>query len=231
MNEPGLAGLSATPSNIEAIVRNVLSQLKQSEIDELHDVESSGSDAVTLSLSGVISLETLKQIDPSTRTVLLTAGALITPAAADELRDRGIHVERSCGQSNTASPMHSEAFDPSQPILKHPDRAIAVTSDQACEDQRSAVTAQLGRKNIALHPSGSTEIHISDQPAAALARRFAAGKSAVVISRLSDITRFAAEISPQTFVLDHQHLNLMQLIYAATTISRLGQPTQSKSAK
>ncbi|MBX9789516.1 MAG: hypothetical protein K2Y37_11425 [Pirellulales bacterium] len=84
---------------VERIVREVLARLAAAEKATAKSEPASGS---AMGLVGrVISLADLKQLTDETRELQVATEALITPAAKDELRERGIQVVRGQQQSTT----------------------------------------------------------------------------------------------------------------------------------
>lgn len=96
---------STTPESqtqwLDAIVREVVERLLQMDGDLKNgplcskdaSVEQALSNEIKLS-EKVITLESLRGHDLSKKTVVVSAGAIVTPAVKDELRDRGAKLER-----------------------------------------------------------------------------------------------------------------------------------------
>ena len=84
---------------VERIVREVLARLTAAE-KMPEKPEATGSTAIGL-VGRVISLADLKQLPADARGIQVSSDALITPAAKDELRDRGVQIVR--GQQNSTT--------------------------------------------------------------------------------------------------------------------------------
>ena len=77
---------------VERIVREVLARLTATE---KRPEKSAAIGATAIGLVGrVISLADVKQLPSGAREVQVSAGALLTPAAKDELRERGVRIVR-----------------------------------------------------------------------------------------------------------------------------------------
>jgi len=140
----------------------------------------------------LVTVETLRRGKDS-REIRVAASCVVTPAAKEEAARRGIKLVRE----TTAEP-----------------RLPAHSPDAAGD----ALTVQMARRDIAL-PRGS-EVVWTDTPAAEVCRRCAAGQTAVMITCYADVERFAAEITPQVWVLDAKRLSLVAATNAAARIAR-----------
>lgn len=91
--------MNVTPSEIERIVREVLSSMAASQLapaiaNNNHAIASALSASISLRES-VIGLETLRGIPSGVTAIQVASKAVVTPAARDWLRDRGVSISRS----------------------------------------------------------------------------------------------------------------------------------------
>ena len=152
----------------------------------------------TICNAQVISLETI-QAHPSTQ-LTVASSAVVTPAARDEARRRGITIQRV---DETAKPTK----------LSTPDNIIDTDNPKRAE----TVHDQLQRRGVSL---GAATIVLSDAPAAEVYRQIVAGKRAAMVATLADVPRFAIEIDPEVWVLDMKTLNIPA---AANTVAMIAQ--------
>lgn len=148
----------------------------------------------------LITQQTIRQT--TTQNLKVAATAIITPAALDEARGRGIVIERLCG------PVGSVREPQSATILdsEHPDRGMAVEQ-------------QLRRRGI--HPGGLTVV-LTDHPARDVYEHTGNGQRAAMVTAIGDVERFAAELNPTVWVLDMKRLNLPMAVNAIAKIAHLG---------
>lgn len=172
------------PAFIAAVARTVVERLRGGELD-----------ASAESPERLITIETLGKY-PDAGLVTAAHRAVVTPAAKEEAKRRGITI------ASAAAPIVS----------------VATETETIHEDP---LTGQLAQRGIAL-PSG-TDVVWTDTPAIELVQRCKSGRVAVMISRLSDVARFSQELSPNCWILDKQHLNLTA---AANVVARIVQASQ-----
>jgi hypothetical protein len=191
----------AKPTNNEPIDRDVVADIARKVIARL----VAGSDAPDTPTvdDRVVSIGTLQQLPRSGKRISIRPDAIITPAAADEARDRGITISRT---NDT----------PGQP---HTREAAAIT-DPARPERATAVCRQLDRRGIG---TSSARIVLSDTPASEVWQQCSAqGERAVMISAVHDVQRFADELQPTLWVLDMNRLNLVAAVNVIATITRIG---------
>ncbi len=151
----------------------------------------------------LVTADTLKTY-PDGGTVQLVTGAVVTPAARDEARSRSIQFE---GGSIGREVQRSSA----------PPATVSVPGQSVVDDD--PITQQLTRRGITL--PANINVIWSITPAAEVVRRCTGGGVAVMLTRLSDIDRFAAEISPTVWVIDREQVNLVAATNMAARIARL----------
>lgn len=167
-------------------------QIAREVLRRLRSDASSSTPAVKL-----VTLETLRTLGSSAE-LRLAASAVVTPAAKEEARRRGIRLV-------TAT---------SEPSVEHSTPAAA--DGNAVDD---VLLAQLMRRGVTL-PSGVT-LEWTRTPAVAVCQHCSAGKRAVMVTTYADVDRFFAELSPQVWILDAERLSLVAATNVATRIARI----------
>lgn len=197
---------------IADIARQVIRRLRESGSPGLAVSASTASAPAIPSRSGGEKLITIETLDryAGTGQILAVEGAVITPAAREEAVQRGIQIQYAASSGASSSIAANAQADASPPTeMQVPD----------------SLGNQLARRGIAL-PAG-VEILWTEQPAAEVYRRCSGGQRAAMVSALSDVERFAAELSPNVWVLDRQKLNLVAAVNVAARIARCPAPDAS----
>ena len=171
---------------VAQLVGEVVARLKQQDTTSSND--------------RVISLETIQTHQATQLTVASTA--VVTPAARDEARRRGITIQRfdEAAKRNNPSKPH-DIIDTDQP------------------KRAETVRDQLQRRGISL---GTATIVLSDAPAAEVHRQILSGKRATMVAAIADVPRFTAELDPQVWVLDMQRLNIPAAVNTVAKIAQQG---------
>lgn len=181
----------------------------------MSDAKSHSEPAATTSLNfdrGVCSLDDVKAIGGSVKQLQLSSRTVITPAARDELRHRGIVVVKSV----SAAAMASKSAKPQAGT-----RAIKLQRDGNVADHLfEALQKQLRVRGIRLCSESSVEVILSSRPATTAHQRTGKDRCVVAINRIDDVRRFMAELSPNTFVLDIAHMHLVALANAIAVIAK-----------
>ncbi|MDV6034828.1 MAG: hypothetical protein F9B45_33005 [Phycisphaera sp. RhM] len=167
----------------------------------------------------LITIETLDRY-AGTGQILAVAGAVITPAAREEAVQRGIQIQFA--ESGVASPSITSSSIRSSSGAANGQADTPPPAEMQVPD---SLANQLARRGITL-PAG-VEILWTDEPAAEVYRRCCGGQRAAMVSALSDVERFAAELSPNVWVLDRQKLNLVAAVNVAARIARCPAPGAS----
>ncbi len=165
----------------------------------------------------LITIETLDRY-ASTGQIIAVEGAVVTPAAREEAVQRGIQIQYAApgvAVSNIAAPSITSSGITSTSGAAN---AQADASPPTEMQVPQSLAIQLARRGITL-PAG-VEILWTDEPAAEVYRRCSGGQRAAMVSALSDVERFAAELSPNVWVLDRQKLNLVAAVNVAARIAR-----------
>ena len=216
--------------DIESIVRLVLHRIQDHpNLDRGHSSETSITDTPLITDTpiidqNVLTLEDLKNISVTKTQILVSSRCVVTPAVKDELRNRGIEVVRVPSPSTSSTDVNSPAKSNATAQRKSPFRRIRLTHDASVEKNLyGSVEKQLVTRGIRLCDESSIGVVLSSRPAVAVYESIAANTSAVLISRIEDISRFRAELRPSVFVLDVQHLSLLALVNSAITIAQRGE--------
>ncbi|KLU02885.1 hypothetical protein RISK_005181 [Rhodopirellula islandica] len=219
MTQPATQTATSNSVDIASIVEQVLRRLRDQSGTSVSTSKAitSGESAHVLS-DKVISVDVIQSI-PSGVTQVQLSGGIVTPAAHDEMRARGITV---AGSKSTGAAAN-------QPASKTGKRFIQLHTDASSKSIRDSLTRQLSLRGLDHCPKAHRSVVVTARPAAALIARIQSGSRAVLITRLEDISRFASEVDADTFVLDMQHFNLVALVNAANTIAQLPKPSTSTS--
>ncbi len=184
---------------IADIARRVVRQLRESDSSG-GAVASSANPATAVVGEKLITIETLDR-HAATGQVVAAAGAIITPAAREEARRRGITIQPAVDAAAGQADCHSN----------HQANGLPASLPESLRNQ-------LDRRNVVL-PAG-VEIRWCDEPAAEVYRCCSNGQPAAMIAALSDVERFHDEMAPQVWVLDRQKLNLIAAVNVAVRIAR-----------
>lgn len=135
--------------------------------------------------------------------LVVAAGAVVTPAAVDEAKRRGIRLVQT--SQAAASP-----GSPAPP-------ATGLRIRDAQRPERAAqVIEQLTRRGLNGVPHDA--IVLSDRPHETAHRETVAGSRVAIVRCYGDVDRFAAEWNPNTWILDLVDLNPAAVVNAAQRI-------------
>lgn len=183
------------PDLVSAIAREVIARLKATS--KTNDTAASVDDRI-------VTTATLEQLDGTPKQIFIASRAIVTPAARDEARRRGITIHRTVNVPEPQQPRHAR---------------LEIT-DSTNPDRAAAVRMQVARRGGAV---GSARIVLSDTPAREVYHQCTAGgEVAVMIASVTDIGRFADELSPTVWVLDMKRLNLPAAVNTIVRITQLG---------
>jgi hypothetical protein len=162
----------------------------------------------------VVTAETIESLGPAAVKWMLRSDAVVTPAAKDLARQKGIELSRCPG------PIDQTSCIPQHRDNSHLNNA-RLESDQLIDTDDAArgrsIMEQLRKRNVT---NWNTRILLSNSPAATVVREVNRGEIAVMISSLDQIDRFAAECAPTTWVLDMKQLNLAAATNVAAQIAK-----------
>lgn len=218
---------TADPELIGRVVREVLARLRRASASEaaggghvLHD--------------RVITAATVSGLPDPVDQLHVPAGAVITPAARDELRSRGGTLVRSGSETNETIDVRRGLAEISLPPTASWQAAAASSAardagaaggvtDSQDPGRAENVTAQLVRRGFS---AVGARVVLTDTPAIDLHRWNAAGHRAAMVRDLRDVGRFAAELDPTVWILDMAEMNLIAAVNATCHILRLERDTR-----
>ncbi|MCA9134444.1 MAG: hypothetical protein KDA45_14845 [Planctomycetales bacterium] len=183
---------------------------------------ASASDSATLRLDHkVIALADLQGHWASIKTLQVDARAVVTPAVRDELRSRGIALQRNsiaaraAGNSSGPRPLLVLAPAAKQATLLRPLQTLATLA--ASGD----CAADLDVLHHHFRGSAAYAIWCTSRPfAASRAAATQASLSAVLLPSIDDLARAIEEASPNTFILDDRRWSSASLGHLARHWSR-----------
>lgn len=205
MTQPSNINATLANIDIESIVRKVMRELEAGS-------PSDSADGVFEFTKRVITLEDLKSIPTSAKTIRVVPRAVLTPAVVDELKLRGINVSKA----------ESQATKPSAEVrAKLPFRRVNLQHDESIDaDLFDAVEKQVSSRGIRVCDQAGVTAILSKRPATVVYQSIASNTSAVAVNRVDDVVRFKNELRPTVFVLDVHHLHTIALVDAVVSIAR-----------
>lgn len=193
------------PDRIAAIVREVVARLTSAT------ATNQTANAVSIG-DRLITTETIGQIEGTPDEIVIAARAVVTPAACDEARQRGITIDRSLG--NSPQPINRPTAN-GNPTQNNNQAAIQIV-DRSDPDRAASIARQIARRGIT---KTGTVIVLSQQPARDVHHYCTAqSERAVMITGINEIDRFAAELDPTVWVLDMERINF---VVAVNIIARI----------
>lgn len=187
------------PALIAAIAREVIARLKATS--------RTNQSAASID-DRVITADTIEKLSGTPTQIFLAPGAIVTPAARDEARQRGIAITRTV----------------QLPADQQPKNARLEITDATNPDRAEAIRKQLARRGIA---DCAARIVLSETPGREVYQRCTAdGERTVMIATTTDVQRFADELSPTIWVLDMKRLNISAATNVVAQITQLGRSTQ-----
>lgn len=204
------------PAWVAAIARKVIARLKSgSASDSTTSVAKTTTNAANPTTSQtnqtaasiddrVITAATIERLSGTPTQIFITPEAIVTPAARDQARQSGITITQTVNLPATQKPKHVriEILDAAQP------------------ERAEAVHTQLARRGIVV---GTARVMLSDTPGLDVYRQCTTrNERAVLIASMTDVQRFADEMSPTIWVLDMQRLNITEATNVVAQIVRMG---------
>ena len=181
-------------ANDKTIDRALIADVVRKVIARLQQTTTTNIDA------RLITLETIEKHDAGQ--LVIDESAVITPAACDEARRRGIAIQR----------LHKTKITTNIQT----DTSIADTDDP---NRADTVLHQLSRRGAKL---GRAKVILSDTPANETHKQIMSGNRATMITAIADVERFAGELDPNVWVLDMKRLNIPAAVNTVVKISQLG---------
>jgi hypothetical protein len=207
------------PATIAGIAREVVRRLREIERGETGGPKESPNQTQkpTDNLNPIIAekLITIATLDrhAGATEIVASTRAVVTPAAREEAARRGIAIV-----SDSAPP--SPVTVSTLPISGS---ASDVQASGAPITFGDAFDQQLIRRGIVM-PAGVTLVW-TDRPADEVYRRCSSGQRAAMLTALTDVQRFADELSPTVWVLDAERLNLSAAVNVASRIAKVACPS------
>ncbi|EMI55412.1 hypothetical protein [Rhodopirellula sallentina] len=219
-----------TAIDIESIVRRVMQELNaiakpavsSAAVPPQSKPSNSGPAGSQVLDCRLVTLSEINAISSSVKQITLPAGAVVTPAARDELRHRGISLTTCESNESAQSSVRSTSNAPGT-------RAVRLQSDGDVNDVLIAsLKKQLSIRGVRLCNEAGVSVTLSSRPATTAHHACGTDRCVVSINRLDDVSRFLRELSPNVFVLDVLHLHLIALADAITTIAKPAASTQPR---
>ncbi|XZE52241.1 hypothetical protein SH139x_003926 [Planctomycetaceae bacterium SH139] len=195
---------------------------------------SQAANQLTASLpERVISLRELENLPAETKQVRVATAAVITPAAADELRRRGIAIERGAVASVANQSIKVENATSGQPSAEETS-LWGYISDADGTSRATAVAKQLTLRGLpvsvadsqqlpSLLVAGALGILLSPLPAVDVDRwGRELGMVTAAVDSPQHVLRIAAAMAPQVWVLDTERLTLSAIVAVAAVCLRTG---------
>ncbi|MCM2369536.1 hypothetical protein [Aporhodopirellula aestuarii] len=205
------APIAVADIDLESIVRRVLRELGAME-NKPAPAPAVGSVVIDQSVVAVADVEA---IPAAVKHVELRPRAVVTPAARDELRHRGISITTQHSERSAAA--GSESKPPVQPGT----RAIDLQADgDVSESLLASVKKQITLRGVRLCNRASVSVILSSRPATTAHHACGTDRCVVSINRVDDVRRFLAELSPNVFVLDVKHLHVVAITGAISAIAK-----------
>ncbi|MGB1926692.1 MAG: hypothetical protein ACPHL6_09180 [Rubripirellula sp.] len=190
----------------EKVVAQLVSKNQATDSNTLTATPSSKTNrSATLLETKVVAADQLIRLASHTSVVLIRHDAVITPAAVDEAKLRGLEitrVEKATVRPSTPAEELTQIIDHQQP------------------ERATAVALQLQMRGIG---SPMPRIVLSETPARTLHEEtLHHGQVAAMVGSIDEVTRFAKELSVTTWVLDMKRLSLISAVNVAAVIARKG---------
>lgn len=172
----------------------------------------------------VVSLRALESLPEGASRVEIGARAVLTPAAADLLRQRRVEVVRGDRSGKQPKPEGVPAVESCCWIADadHPERTSGYVRQLAGRGL-SAASVELPQKSAPNFP-GATGVVVAELPAIHVdhfARQLSI--SAAAVGSLSEVSRIAAAMSPAVWVLDAERLSFSGRVAVAAECIRIAQ--------
>jgi hypothetical protein len=194
------------PAWIAAIAREVIARLKASNLTQTITSTPTASTTAASIADKVITTDSLRNVATTTTQLFIGKDAIVTPAAKDEAKERGISINRSV----------------QLPAGQEPNGQKLEITDSQQLDRADAIKSQLKRRGL---KDLGGRIVLSDTPSRDVVQCCGAGQRAVMVTSVADVRRFADELNPDTWVLDMKRMNLVTATNAAAQITQL-RPTK-----
>lgn len=194
------------PDFVAQIVRKVIARLRNTHAAQLN----TNTNATAASISDkVVTAHTIESVAGTPAEVFVAPSAVVTPAALDVAKQRGIRINRTIDVP--------PAQQPSQHLPQHNHRITDTEQPLRAQSLRQ----QLMKRGIT--ELNSQRIILSDTPATDLHRCIATESCrAAMVSSMNDVDRFHRELQPSVWVFDMGRMSLIAAVNAAARIAQLG---------
>jgi hypothetical protein len=208
MNQPATNKID--PAWIATVVREVIAQINQHNSPTNLEANIKTNPLP----EKVVSVATIDSLPGSPSEIVIAAKAVVTPAAHDEARLRGITIRRSDAQTQIQTEIPNPGPEQSTQQRTQPNEILDVSKPE----RAASMLAQLARRGIT---TIGCKIVLSETPAIDVFRLCHNEKQrAVLLCNISDVQRFASELPVDVWVLDMKRMNLMTAVNAAVQISQ-----------
>ena len=183
-----------------------IAQIVRKVIAKIQTTQTQTGNTATSIPDRIVTVETINQLPGTPSSLFVSAKAIVTPAAQDEAKSRGITINRSVELPPEQVPNQTSVQPPTQTEIidrENPDRAAVVATQLA----RRAIT---GLKSAVI---------LSDTPAKEVFEQCRDGKRAAMIGAIAEVDRFANEMNPDVWVLDMKRMNLIAAVNAVVRIT------------
>lgn len=231
---------SAQRTELEAVIRRLVGDALRQATPDAGGADAGGADAGgaaqpkevgTHSLSDpVVSLGVLERLPDGVHQVEIAPRAVVTPAAADRLREQEIRVLRGNRADGRTTSAGFSAAAASQWIADadHPERAAGYLRQLV----HRGVAARAMQLPLSDGATGSVGVVIAEIPAVHVDHFARVGSlPAAAVSSLSDVGKIAAAMTPAVWVLDGDRLSFSGRIAVAAECFRVSRSaTETSSA-
>jgi hypothetical protein len=211
---------------VQRIVREVIARLANPHLPSSDPSSSAPSSRDTTSrdrasavivAERIVTARTISGIAGTPTQIAVPPTAVITPAARDEARRRGITIETNRGKEQQVTSGDRAA----------PNECDGAAIRDTDNPQRAAaVTRQLAGRGI---KKINARVVLSDTPALEVHRSCTQDhQRSVMIASLADVDRFANELNPTLWVIDMARMNLTMAVNIIARIQRRT-PAETKS--
>ena len=191
------------PAFVDRIVREVIARLQQTD----QNITTTGGTTASIG-DKIVTANTITTVTGTPSQIFVAPNAVVTPAAYDAARERGIEISKTTAVPPTQQPQqrtdtnHQEIIDGTKP------------------ERAASLAAQLARRGVR---TLGTRIVLSDTPAADLYDCITTQACrAAMVATIADVDRFQRELQPDVWVLDMERMNLTTAVNVAARIAFFG---------
>lgn len=208
-NDSNAAGQTIDTTFVALVVSQVIARLKaQSNANQTN----TGNSAVVIS-DHVVTAATIEKIPGTPSEIFVNEKSIVTPAARDEAKLRGMTINRSVTVPPAQTPSHPNSHHSHNKQTNNPALEII---DRQDADRSASIKAQLSRRGVT---SLNDVIILSDTPAAEVYQQCHSGRRAAMLGAIADVDRFVVEMKPNVWVLDMKRMNLIAAVNVIVRIS------------